>query len=56
MEFYSGDEPLTTENREELKETLWDDKKLAYFPWLVEMFGAQAGLFMSQLLYWLPRK
>jgi hypothetical protein len=53
VEVYSGDKPLTKDEREELKAILWEEqRKLAYFPWLIEKFGAQAGLFVSQLLYW----
>ncbi len=52
MGVYSGDEPLTSEEREELRESLLEDRGPAYIPWLVKEFGAQAGLFMSQLLFW----
>ena len=40
------------EEREELRETLLEDRGPAYIPWLVKEFEAQAGLFMSQLLFW----
>ena len=52
MAVYSEDEPLTSEEREQLRETLLKDRRPAYIPWLVTEFGAQAGLFMSQLLFW----
>ena len=48
----SGDEPLTKQEREELRASLLKDRGPAYIPWLVEEYGAQAGLFMSQLLFW----
>ena len=46
MGVYSGDEPLTSEEREELRETLLEDRGPAYIPWLVKELGAEAGLFM----------
>src|SRR5215217_9490268 len=52
MGVYWGDEPLTSEEREELREDLLDDRGPAYVPWLVWEFGPHGGLFMSQLLYW----
>jgi hypothetical protein len=48
----SGDRSLTSEERKELREALLDDKGPAYLPRLVKEFGAQAGLFISQLLFW----
>src|SRR5215207_1482202 len=52
MGVYSGDKSLTSEKRKELREILLEDRGPAYIPWLVKEFGAQAGLFMSQLLFW----
>lgn len=52
MEVYSGDKPLTSEERKKLKEILLKNRGPAYIPGLVEKFGAHAGLFISQLLYW----
>jgi hypothetical protein len=52
MGVYSGDEPLTTEEREELREALLEDRGPAYAPWLVREFGPHGGIFMSQLLFW----
>lgn len=52
MGVYSGDEPLTSEEREELRDTLLEDRGPAYVPWLVREFGPHGGLFMSQLLFW----
>jgi hypothetical protein len=52
MGVYSEHESLTTEERKALRQTLLEDRGPAYIPWLVEKFGAQAGLFMSQLLFW----
>ena len=52
MAVYWGDEPLTSEEREELREDLLVDRGPAYVPWLVREFGPHGGLFMSQLLYW----
>ncbi len=52
MGVYSGDESLTSEEREELRDTLLEDRGPAYVPWLVREFGPHAGLFMSQLLFW----
>ncbi len=52
MGVYSGDEPLTSEEREELRETILEDRGPAYVPWLVREFGPHGGLFMSQLLFW----
>src|SRR5829696_9691010 len=52
MGVYSGDEPLTSEEREELREDLLEDRGPAYVPWLVREFGPHGGLFISQLLYW----
>ncbi len=52
MGLYSGDEPLTSEEREELRDTLLEDRGPAYVPWLVREFGPHGGLFMSQLLFW----
>ena len=51
MGVYSGDEPLTSEEREELREALLEDRGPAYVPWLVGEFGPHGGLFMSQLLF-----
>ena len=51
MGVYSGDEPLTSEEREELREALVEDRGPAYVPWLVREFGPHGGLFMSQLLF-----
>ena len=52
MGVYSGDEPLTSEEREELREALVEDRGPAYAAWLVREFGPHGGLFISQLLYW----
>ena len=52
MGVYWGDEPLTSEEREELREDLLVDRGPAYVPWLVREFGPHGGLFISQLLYW----
>jgi hypothetical protein len=52
MEVYSGEESLTSEEREELRDTLLEDRGPAYVPWMVKEFGPHAGLFMSQLLFW----
>jgi hypothetical protein len=52
MGVYLGDEPLTSEEREELRETLLEDRGPAYVPWMVREFGPHAGLFISQLLFW----
>jgi hypothetical protein len=52
MAVYWGDEPLTSEEREELREDLLVDRGPAYVPWLVREFGPHGGLFISQLLYW----
>src|SRR5215212_4465846 len=48
----SDDESLTSEEREELREALLEDRGPAYVPWLVREFGPHGGLFISQLLYW----
>jgi hypothetical protein len=48
----SGDEPLTSEEREELREALLEDRGPAYVPWMVREFGPHGGIFMCQLLYW----
>lgn len=52
MGVYSEDKPLTSEEREELRDTLLEDRGPAYVPWLVREFGPHGGLFMSQLLFW----
>src|SRR5215204_3937733 len=52
MRVYSGDEPLTSEERERLRETLLADRGPAYVPWLIREFGPYGGLFMSQVLFW----
>jgi hypothetical protein len=52
MGLYVGREPLTREEREELTETLLEDRGPAYAPWLVREFGPHGGIFMSQLLFW----
>src|SRR5215204_6471277 len=52
MRVYSGDEPLTSEERERLREALLADRGPAYVPWLIREFGPYGGLFMSQVLFW----
>jgi hypothetical protein len=48
----SGDDPLTSEEREELSQALLEDRRPAYVPWMVREFGPHGGIFMSQLLFW----
>jgi hypothetical protein len=52
MGVHSGDESLTSEEREELREAILEDRGPAYVPWLVREFGPHGGIFMSQLLFW----
>jgi hypothetical protein len=52
MGLYEGREPLTSGEREELREILLEGRGPAYVPRLVREFGPHGGIFMSQLLYW----
>jgi hypothetical protein len=52
MGLYVGRKPLTSREREELKDILLKDRGPAYVPWLVREFGPHGGIFLSQLLFW----